>query len=232
MSTYINGSLLTESAGGEGGGGGNTPDPVLVINNDLSGATINEDWDVTTPADSTITVVSNKVRLHAPAGQDQRPSLVWNQNLFGVRPWYWRYYVKRITTSNYGTFLSVGFRRTDGQAVIYGALALGTNQVKELWGVSTNGSNNQYININLDECWVDFFWNARKLYVRRSSNAENDVPGHNDWTDVVAYDTHTVQRQIAPAEFFIELNKFSGVTVEATYEISRMTLTDGGPPDA
>ena len=206
--------------------------PALVIDDELSGASISGDWDVTTPTNSTVTAESNKVELHAPAGGDQRPSLVWNKNLFGVRPWYWRYYVKRITTSNYGTFLSVGFRRTDGQAVVYGAFALGTNQVKELWGVSTNGTNPQYININLDECWVDCFWNARKLYVRRSSNPENEVPGHNDWTDVVSYDIHTVQRQIAPAEFFIELNKFNGITVEATYEISRLTLTDGGPPDA
>jgi hypothetical protein len=103
---------------------------------------------------------------------------------------------------------------------------------KELWGVSTNGTNPQYIEIFLDECWVDVFWNARKLYIRRSSNAQNSVPGHNDWTDVVSYDAHTVQRQIAPAEFTIELGKFNGSTVEATYEISRLTLTDGGPPDA
>ena len=95
------------------------------------------------------------------------------------------------------------------------------------------GTNNiTFIEIFIDECWVDCFWNARKLYVRRSSNAENSVPGHNDWTDVVSYDTHTVLTQIAPAQFFIELGKFNGSTVEATYEISRLTLTDGGPPDA
>jgi hypothetical protein len=220
--------------GGEEGGGGNTPNPVLVINDELSGASISGNWDVTTPTDSTITVVSDRVRLHAPAGGDQRPSLVWNQNLFGVRPWYWRYYVKRLTTdiAYKGTYLAVGFRRTDGQSMIFSALAWGENQKKELWGFSTDSLTNQFMEIFIDECWVDCFWNARKLYVRRSSNAENDVPGHNDWTEVVAYDTHTVLRQMAPAEFFIELRKFNGVTVEATYEISRITLTDGGPPDA
>lgn len=222
--------------------GGNTPDPVLVIDDNLSGASISGDWDVTTPSDSDVSVVSDiindveyyKVRLHAPAGGDQRPSLVWNQNLFGVRPWYWRYYVKRITTdiAYKGTYLAVGFRRTDGQATIFGALGWGTNQKKELWGLSTDSLSDRFIEIFIDECWVDFFWNARKLYVRRSSNLENDVPGHNDWTEVVAYDSHTVLKHMAPAEFFIELRKFDGVTVEATYEISRITLTDGGPPDA
>ena len=218
--------------GGSGAGNGYTPDPRVVMDDELSGASISGDWTVTTPSDSTITVVSDRVRLHAPAGGDQRPTLVWNADLFGVRPWYWRFHVKRLTTTNYGTFLSVGFRRTDGQTEIFTALALGTNMKKELWGVSTNGTNPQYIEIFLDECWVDVFWNARKLYIRRSSNAQNSVPGHNDWTDVVSYDTHTVQRQIAPAEFTIELGKFNGSTVEATYEISRLTLTDGGPPDA
>jgi hypothetical protein len=215
-----------------GGSGGYTPGPVLVMDDELSGASIGGDWTVTTPSDSSITVVSDRVRLHAPAGGDQRPSLVWNGNLFGVRPWYWRFHVKRLTTANYGTFLSVGFRRTDGQTEILSAFALGTNTKKELWGVSTNGLNDQFIEIFLDECWVDCFWNARKLYVRRSSNAQSSVPGHNDWTDVVAYDTHTVTRQIAPAEFVVELGKFNGSTVEATYEISRLTLTDGGPPNA
>ena len=215
-----------------GGSGGYTPGPVLVMDDELSSASIGGDWTVTTPSDSTITVVSDRVRFHAPAGGDQRPSLVWNGNVFGVRPWYWRFYVKRLTTANLGTFLSVGFRRTDGQTEIFSALALGTNTKKELWGVSTNGLNDQFIEIFLDECWVDCFWNARKLYVRRSSNAQSSVPGHNDWTDVVAYDTHTVTRQLAPAEFTIELGKFNGSTVEATYEISRLTLTDGGPPNA
>ena len=215
-----------------GGSGGYTPGPVLVMDDELSGASIGGDWTVTTPSDSTITVVSDRVRLHAPAGGDQRPSLVWNGNLFGVRPWYWRFHVKRLTTANLGTFLSVGFRRTDGQTEIFSALALGTNTKKEIWGTSTNGLSPQYIEVFIDECWIDCFWNARKLYVRRSSNAQSSVPGHNDWTDVVAYDTHTVTRQIAPAEFVVELGKFNGSTVEATYEISRLTLTDGGPPDA
>lgn len=226
MSVILDGLQL-----GNSNGSSYTSNPHLIINNELSDATISGNWDITTPTDSTITVVSNKVQLHAPAGSNQVPSLVWNQNIFAVRPWYWRYYVKRITTSNYGTFLSVGFRRTDGQASIYSALALGTNTKKELWGVSTNGTNPQYLEIFIDECWIDCFWNARKLYIRRSSNAESNIPGHNDWTDVVSYDAHTVQRQMAPAEFFIELNKFSGVTVEATYEISRLTLADGGPPN-
>ena len=213
-----------------GGSGGYTPGPVLVID-ELSGASIGGDWTVTTPSDSTITVVSDRVRLHAPAGGDQRPSLVWNGNVFGVRPWYWRFHVKRLTTSNLGTSLLVGFRRTDGQTDIFGAFALGTNGEKEIWAVSTNGLDNTYIEVSIDECWIDCFWNARKLYVRRSSNAQDSVPGLNDWTDVVAYDTHTVTRQIAPAEFTIELEKFNGSTVEATYEISRLTLVDGGPPD-
>jgi len=215
-----------------GGSGGYTPGPVLVMDDELSGASIGGEWTVTTPSDSTITVVSDRVRLHAPAGGDQRPSLVWNGNLFGVRPWYWRFHVKRLTTANYGTFLSVGFRRTDSQTEILSAFALGTNTKKEIWGVSTSGLNDQFIEVFIDECWVDCFWNARKLYVRRSSSAQSTVPADNGWTDVVSYDTHTVTRQIAPAEFTIELGKFNGSTVEATYEISRLTLTDGGPPDA
>ena len=127
MTIYLDGRSDIPSEEGSGGGGGNTPDPVSVIDDDLSGASISGDWDVTTPTGSTITVVSdivndvvyNKVRLHAPAGGDQRPSLVWNQNLFGVRPWYWRYYAKRLTTdiAYTGTYLAVGFRRTDGQAL-------------------------------------------------------------------------------------------------------------------
>jgi hypothetical protein len=227
--TLNDGSVVT---GGSATGNGYTPDPVLIMSDELSGATISGNWDVTTPSDSTITVVSDRVRLHAPAGGDQRPSLVWNADLFGVRPWYWRFYAKRLTTTNYGTFLSVGFRRTDGQTWVNTALALGTNMKKELWGVSTNGTNQQYVEIFIDECWIDVFWNARKLFIRRSSNAQSSVPGHNDWTDVVAYSTHTVNDQLAPAEFFIELGKFGGITVEATYEISRLTLTDGGPPNA
>ena len=211
---------------------GYTPDPRVIMDDELSSATISGNWDVTTPSDSTITVVSDRVRLHAPAGGDQRPKLVWNADQFGVRPWYWRFHVKRLTTSNYGTLLSVGFRRTDGQTEIFSGFTLGTNTKKELSAVSTDSVTNQFIEIFLDECWVDCFWNARKLYVRRSSNAQNDAPGLNDWTDVVSYDAHTVLRQIAPAEFTIELGKFGGITVEATYEISRLTLTDGGPPNA
>ena len=221
-----------QAQGGNSAAGSYSPDPRVIISDELSSASISSDWDVTTPSDSTITVVSNRVRLHAPAGGDQRPKLTWNKNLFGVRPWYWRFYVKRLTPSNYGTLLSVGFRRTDGQTEIYSGFTLGTNQKKELSAVSTNSLTNQFIEIFIDECWVDCFWNARKLYVRRSANAENSVPGLNDWIDVVSYDAHTVLRQIAPAEFVIELGKFNGSTVEATYEISRLTLTDGGTPDA